>query len=126
MEQTPGLMQALATGMGVPLGAMRALAKDGKITGDVIVQALTRAGDTVDTQFSTRIKTGGQALTELGNATTRYIGQLSQSTGVMGAFTSAVSALAENVDGIGRALMFLAATAIPAAVRALWSLSAAM
>ena len=126
MEQTPALMQALATGMGVPLGSMRELAKEGKITGDVIVNALTKAAGAVDEQFGTRVKTVGQAFTELNNAMTKYVGQLSQSTGASSSFASAISTLSENIDGIGRALLFMAATAIPAAVRALWSLAGAM
>lgn len=126
MEQTPALMQALAQGMGVPLGSLRALAADGAITGDVIVAALTKARDSVDAQFNTRIKTLSQSFTELQNAVTRYIGEASKSGGVTGAISGAISTLAENIDGIGRSLTFLAVTAIPLAVRGLANLAAAM
>jgi tape measure domain-containing protein len=126
MEQTPGLAAAIAQGLGVTVGALRSMGAEGKITSALLVDALSKAAGFVDTQFETRVKTVGQAFTELNNSITKYVGQLSQSTGASSTFASAISTLADNIDGIARALLFLAATAIPAAVRALWSLAAAM
>src|SRR5690606_9637479 len=124
MEQTPGLARAIADGLNVPIGALRDLAEQGELTATRVIEALRNASDSVDEKFATRVKTVGQSFTELQNSLTRYVGQLSQSTGVTSTFADVISTLAENVDGIGRSLMFLAATAIPAAVRALWSLAA--
>lgn len=126
MEGAPSLMQAIATGMGVPIGALREMAAEGKITGDIIVEALTKARNSVDEQFGTRVKTIGQAFTELANATTRYIGQASQSTGVMQAVANGISTLAENIDEAARFAMGFATVAIPAVIRGVASLTAAI
>ena len=126
LEQTPGLASAIAEGLGVAVGDLRNLAADGEITASKLVEALQRVQGSVDDKFATRIKTIGQAFTELQNAVTRYIGEASKSTGVSGALASGISTLAENIDGIGRSLTFLAITAIPMAVRGLASLAAAM
>lgn len=126
MEGAPGLMQALATGMGKPIGAMRALAAEGKITGDVIVEALTRAKDSVDDQFDTRIKTVSQSFQELQNAMTRFIGQGSHATGAARVLSDGISALADNFTLAANSAMVLAFTALPAATRAVYGFTAAM
>lgn len=41
MEASPNLMRALAQSIGVPIGQLRALAADGQITSDVLVQAFS-------------------------------------------------------------------------------------
>ena len=41
-EQTPGVVKAIADEMGVPIGAIRDLAKEGKITSDIVLRALKR------------------------------------------------------------------------------------
>lgn len=98
MEGAPGLAQALAHGLGVPVGALRALAAEGTITGDKIVEALTKARDSVDSQFETRIKTVSQAMVELGNSVTRYIGELSGATGASAGLADDISTIAEAID----------------------------
>src|SRR5690606_23835407 len=98
MEGAPGLAQALARGLGVPVGALRQLAADGEITGNKIVEALTKARDSVDTQFETRIKTVSQAMIELGNSVTRYIGELSGATGATSGLADGITRLAQAID----------------------------
>jgi len=41
-EQTPAVVQGIAQVMGVPIGQIRELAKEGKITGDIVLTALGR------------------------------------------------------------------------------------
>jgi tape measure domain-containing protein len=41
-EQTPGIVQAIAKEMGAPIGQIRQLAQDGKITSDIVIRALRR------------------------------------------------------------------------------------
>jgi tape measure domain-containing protein len=41
-EQTPAVVQGIAQVMGVPIGQIRDLAKEGKITGDIVLEALKR------------------------------------------------------------------------------------
>jgi tape measure domain-containing protein len=41
-EQTPAVVQGIAQVMGVPIGQIRELAKEGKISGDIVLEALRR------------------------------------------------------------------------------------
>lgn len=41
-EQTPAVVQAIAQEMGVPIGQIRELAKEGQITSDIVLRALAR------------------------------------------------------------------------------------
>lgn len=109
MEQTPGLAQAIARGMGVAVGELRALAADGKITADVLIEALTNAKDSVDEQFNTRVVTLSQSFTNLRTSVARYIGELNTSTGVTSTFGKAIELLADNIKLIGTAATAAAA-----------------
>ena len=42
MENTPGLAQAIADGLGVPIGELRKLAEEGKLTADTVAGALQK------------------------------------------------------------------------------------
>lgn len=48
MEQTPGLAKAIADGLGVTTGELRNMAKEGKLTTDILIPALERAKSSVD------------------------------------------------------------------------------
>lgn len=100
MEQTPGLAMAIAEGMGVPLGALRALAADGKITADILVQALKRAGDSVEQQFNTRVVTAGQAWQNMQNSVQRAVGEFDQATGVSTTLAQGILRMSEALDSV--------------------------
>lgn len=52
METAPYLMKQLADGLGVPIGALKKLGEDGKLTSDVVVNALGKASDKINEDFS--------------------------------------------------------------------------
>lgn len=51
METAPYLMKQLADGIGVPIGALKKLGEEGKLTSDVVVNALSKAADKIDADF---------------------------------------------------------------------------
>lgn len=51
LENAPYLMRQLADGIGVPVGALKDLGEQGKLTADVVVAALSRAATTIDADF---------------------------------------------------------------------------
>lgn len=51
MENAPYLMRQLADGLGVPLGALKKLGEDGKLTADVVTKALSGAAAKIDEDF---------------------------------------------------------------------------
>lgn len=112
MEQTPALAKAIATGLGVTTGELRNMAKEGKLTMDVLVPALERAKESVDDQFNTRILTISAAFENLNTSVIKWIGELDKSTGVSNAF-------AESIDYIAKHLTVVASLAAGAGV--IWS-----
>lgn len=97
MEQTPALAKAIATGLGVTTGELRNMAKEGKLTMDVLVPALERAKDSVDDQFNTRILTISAAFENLNTSAIKWIGELDKSTGASEAFAKAINEIANHL-----------------------------
>ena len=97
MEQTPALAKAIATGLGVTTGELRNMAKEGKLTMDVLVPALERAKESVDSQFDTRILTISAAFENLNTSTIKWIGELDKSTGASEAFAKAINEIANHL-----------------------------
>lgn len=127
MEASPNVMRRVAEGMGVPFGALKDLAAQGKITARVLAEVLSDRAflDSVREQAK-EMRTIGGAMIGLKNALLELVGTQAKASGFVSLVTTGIGAMADNLDGVGRALMFLAATAIPAAVRALWTLTGAM
>ena len=97
MEQTPALAKAIATGLGVTTGELRNMAKEGKLTMDVLVPALERAKESVDSQFDTRILTISAAFENLNTSAIKWIGELDKSTGASEAFAKAINEIANHL-----------------------------
>ncbi|MCO7643272.1 tape measure protein [Pseudomonas sp. S 311-6] len=98
LEQTPGLANAIAEGIGVTVGELRQLGADGKITTDVLIKGLNNVADSVDTKFQTRVKTAGQAWTELQNSVMRYIGEANTAAGITTSLADAISSVSAAID----------------------------
>lgn len=74
-EQAPRLMQALAAGIGVPVGALKEMAAQGLLTAEVVTNALTGQLDVLRAEASTLPATVGGAMTELSDKWNEAIGQ---------------------------------------------------
>ena len=68
LEQAPTIAQAIARYMGVSVGEMRELASEGKITAQVVKEAMFAAADETNAAFESIPLTFGQAWTMAGNA----------------------------------------------------------
>ena len=129
-EQAPALLMAVADGLGVNIGQLRAMANEGQLTADVLVEALGNASASVDEQFATRVKTIAQAGTEIDNAFTRVVGTFSSGQGAGVALAEALSglasvldSLADNADVLGVALDIALSLAAGKAIVALTGLA---
>ena len=98
MEQAPALAKAIADGMGVTVGQLRALGQEGKITADAVVDALKKQGAAVDEQFGKMAPTIGQAMAQAQNSFINYIGKVNEATGASGALASAITGISESLD----------------------------
>jgi lambda family phage tail tape measure protein len=67
-EASSSTMLDIAKALGVPIGKMRELAKEGKLTSTVIAQALLRMNDSVEEKFAKTIPTISEAFTNLRTA----------------------------------------------------------
>lgn len=99
-EQAPGLLKAIAFGMDVNIGKLRAMAADGKITGDALVDALTKAQPHIDDLFSKTDFTIGNSLTQLSNAVTQFIGEAGRGSGAASLLSESISGLAKNLGTV--------------------------
>lgn len=98
MEQAPALAKAIADGMGVTVGQLRAMGQEGKITAETVVQALKDQGAAVDEQFGKMAPTIGQAMAQAKNSFINYIGKVNEATGASGALASAIVGISESLD----------------------------
>lgn len=98
LEQTPALAKAIAQGMGITVGQLRSVAAEGKITGDVIVDALTKSADSVEQLFQKTDVTIGQSIGLLSNELTKFIGEAGQSSGAASLLAESVKLLAQNLS----------------------------
>lgn len=74
-EQAPRLMQALADGIGVPVGALKEMAAQGLLTAEVVTDALTSQLDVLRAEADSLPKTVGGAMTDLADRWNQAIGQ---------------------------------------------------
>lgn len=101
--------QALADGLGVTVSELRALGTQGKLTSDVLVNALTGQLDKLREEADSMEATFGDALVLLQNSLTEYVGKLNQAGGATSFFASGIISAADNIEHIGTAAAAAAA-----------------
>ena len=99
-EQAPGLLKAIAMGMDTNIGSLRAMAAEGKITGDELVKALSKAKPYIDDLFNKTDFTIAQSFTQLSNEITKFVGAAGAGSGAAAGLSAAISGLAENLGTI--------------------------
>lgn len=98
-ESAPRLMKALADGIGVPVGALRELASEGKITSQVMADALPKALESIRKEAE-QIQTIGGSFTVLKNNLLEFVGAGDKASGATKAISASVTGLANNLDTI--------------------------
>ena len=99
MESSPRLMKALADGMGVPVGALREMASEGKITAAVLAEALPKGLEKLRSEAA-GIETIGGSFTALRNKIVDYVGAADSASGATKAISTSITGLANNLDTI--------------------------
>jgi len=100
LEQTPALAKAIAQGMGITVGQLRSVAAEGKITGEVLVDALTKSKGSVDKLFAKTDVTIGQSLQLLSNEVTKFTGEAGKASGAASTLADGIRFLSNNLDSI--------------------------
>ncbi|HBN5713640.1 tape measure protein [Morganella morganii] len=107
-EQGSRLMVALADSMGVSIGQLRAMAAEGKLTTDVVVNGLLSQGAAIGEEFSKTTQTMSQALQEAGNNITKFFGNSSTVQSFISVFNDSVVMVSENLDYLTNILVIAA------------------
>ncbi|MCG9052894.1 tape measure protein [Laribacter hongkongensis] len=98
IEQTPRLAQAIADGMGVPLGSLRALAQEGKITSAAVLDALLKERARLAEEYASLPDTVSGALTRLKNAFQRAFGERDSNSGLTAGLAQALQLVAQHLE----------------------------
>lgn len=98
IEQTPRLAQAIADGMGVPLGSLRALAQEGKITSAAVLDALLKQRGRLAEEYASLPDTVSGALTRLKNAFQRAFGERDANSGLTAGLAQALQLVAQHLE----------------------------
>jgi len=100
MEQSPRLAQALADGLHVTVGELRALAQQGALSSRTVLEALKGQSATIAAEFEKLPPTLGRAVTNLQTQWMSFVGSLNNSTGATATIAEGINALANNLESI--------------------------
>lgn len=82
MENMPELASRLAEGLGVARGSLKALGAEGKLTSDVVFNALLKQTEEINAEFAKMPLSMERAFTAAQNSITRFLGEADQLTGI--------------------------------------------
>lgn len=114
-ESAPRLMQALAASLNKPVGELRAMAKEGQLTREVLIDGLAAELPTLRREAEALPRTLSGAFTEMGNRVLLMVGQIDQATGASASLaksfleigTPAVRTVFETLAVLGANLAFV-------------------
>lgn len=110
MEQTPRLAQAIAQGLGVPIGKLREMGKEGELTAERVIEALESAARQVEADFTRITPTVSQAFQTMENSTQRFWGELDKALGVSRNLAAAIVSVGTALDQVTPAAASFAST----------------
>ena len=108
VENSPRLAAALADGLNVPIGRLRKLAEEGRLTADVVVNALLSQKDKLATEYAQLPQTVSQAFQRLQNAFGQWVSQVDTATGTSKKLAGALTWLSTNLEAVMRWLKTIA------------------
>lgn len=97
MEGAPRLARAIADGLNVPIGALRKMAAEGKLTADTVIRALESQGQVIDREFRNMPLTVGGAVQQVRNSLMQLVGDTDTATGASKDLAGAISGLATTL-----------------------------
>lgn len=99
--QTGGrVAEILAEKLGVSTNQLRQLGKDGKITSQVIYQALAGSLEKLRAEADAMPATISDGFQKIGNALTKFVGTMDQAAGVSGAIAQGLVFVADNFESV--------------------------
>ncbi|WP_459175731.1 tape measure protein [Ewingella americana] len=99
-ENGSRLAGALSDSLGVTVGQLRAMAAQGKLTTEVVVNGLLKQSDAIAKEFGNTVLTMSQSFTVATNNITKFVGEASSVNTTLNVFNQGVIALSENLDSV--------------------------
>lgn len=96
-ENAPRLMQAIADGMGVARESLKKLSSEGKLTTQVIIDALRKQAGVLNDEYARVPVTIGDAMTQVRNSFVDFIGKADQANGASARFAAALQQVAKDL-----------------------------
>lgn len=97
-EQAPRLAQAIADGLGVPIGKLKELGSEGALSSQMVMQAILSQADVINEEAARIPLTLSQSVTVAQNKLQVYSGSVDQATGVTRSLGDGLRVLAANMD----------------------------
>lgn len=98
LEQTPRLAEAIATGLDIPVGKLRTLAAEGKITTEALLRALLNQTEAIDKEFQQFPTTIGGAMTKVRNSMLKMVGGANDASGASAELVRTLEGLAQLLN----------------------------
>lgn len=98
MEQAPRLGKMIADGLGVGTAGLREMANNGKLTADVVINAISKAAGTIETEFGRTMPTFAQRWALATNNVEKFAGTSVQVQSVVKGMGDGVELLSNNLD----------------------------
>jgi tape measure domain-containing protein len=102
LEQAPRLAQAIADGLGVPIGQLRDLGAAGELTAEKVFGALQGSSARLQAEFDSIPLTVERATTQAANSLSVLIGALDESTGATDSLAQAIGSVAGFVKELAQ------------------------
>lgn len=100
MEQAPRLAQAMAEGLGVTRGELRELAGEGKLTSEVVINAIRSQGEVIASEFGTLPNTVGNSLQVLKNQIFNFVGEVDGALNQSSKLADAISYVGDSLEDL--------------------------
>ena len=97
-ETAPIILDVVAQYMGKTRSEVKQLASEGKITSQLLFEAITGATEKISADFEKMPLTFGQAMTQLKNQTLKFVDDVGNRSGIFDGMAASVSFLAKNID----------------------------
>lgn len=99
-ENAPVLLRGIAASLGVSIGKLRQLSKEGQLTAQTVVQAILKASGRIDEEFAKTSINIEQAITQVDNKLLEYVGRTDKAFGATKLLSGGILAIGNNLDSI--------------------------
>ncbi|MGX2975573.1 tape measure protein [Ursidibacter arcticus] len=105
-ESAPIILDVVAEYMGKSRAEIKKIASEGKITSQLLFNAINSSTQKINKQFEGMPLTFGQAMQQMENAALKFVGDLDSANGISGLLAQGISFLAQNFTILAKAISY--------------------